>query len=181
MPFSLDVLYVVGIPLIALLARRQLLIVWTLAALIFASSLLSLFLDYFGFMEQMDPMYFFINLIFATIACLILLRFRNSKTVKPFLAVWTQGLIAYLVFAEYFMWFDIFYNVFSELMLLLTIIQVVLIINIGDAGGTIRAYLGKQSRPGASYRWVYFCDFFIRIGLLFRPKEIGKGYSRGRG
>lgn len=133
----------------AALAERQLLIVWTLALHIGICNGVALLLVAAELIDDYDPGYFAMLILFSFSANAVLSKYSNNQTLLPYLTVLASGIMSYLVFFEYFTGSSIFYMNFSYVMFFIVTAQIVLIANIGGSIGSIRRFW--RSSRGANY------------------------------
>jgi len=124
----------------AALAQRQLIIAWTLALHITISNGAALLLVATDLMNDFDPSYFAMLIMFSLAGNVVLYHYRNNKTLLPYFTILTSGILSYLVFFEYFTGSSIFYTSFSYIMYLIITAQIVLIANVGGSVGPIRRF-----------------------------------------
>ena len=155
----------------ALLARRQLVIIWALALHIFITNFMALFLVVSGLMDSFDPSYFIIHLLLSFIASMVLYQYWNDKTLYPYLAVLASSIMCYFVVFEYFTGSSAFYNNWEFVMTLIITAQIVLIANIGGSIGTIRRYWRVSRNNSVSYGHSHFRDNQVVIPGLKRNAE----------
>lgn len=134
----------------ATLARRQLLIVWTLALHICIAHVVALCLIGTHLIDYYDPAYYAMNILFSFAAHIVLYIHWNSKTLLPYLAVLASSITCYVVFFEYFTNSNIFYMSFPLVMSLIITVQIALIAKFGGSIGTVTIYFSKLSRGGYS-------------------------------
>lgn len=135
----------------AKLAKRQLVIVWTLALHISICNGVALLLAATQLIDDYDPGYFLMLILLSFIASMVLYQYRNDKTLFPYLTFLAFSIMSYFVFFEYFTGSSIFYGSFSFVMSLIITAQIVLIANIGGSIGTIRRYWRVSRHRSVSY------------------------------
>ena len=135
----------------ALLAKRQFIIIWTLALHICIANVTAILLVISGLMNSFGPGYYIMNMLFAFTANMVLYHYRNHQTLYPYLAFLAFSIMCYLVFFERFIGSSIFHPSWPFVMSLIITIQIVLIANIGGSIGTIRRYWQVSRHSSVSY------------------------------
>ena len=155
----------------AVLAKRQKVIVWTLALHIGICNGVALLLVATDLIDYFDPGYFIMLVLFAFIANVVLFQYWNDKTLLPYLVIVAFSILSYFLFFEKITGSRLFFNNWEFLMSLIITAQIVLIANIGGSIGTIRNYWRVSRNNSVSYGHSHYRDNQAVIPGLKRNAE----------
>lgn len=170
-PIVFDALCIVIAIGAAVFAKRQKVIVWTLTLHIGICNSVALLLVATELIDDFDPGYFIMLILFSFIASMVLYQYRNDKTLLPYLVIAAFSILSYFLFFEHLTGSRLFFNNWEFLMSLIITAQIVLIANIGGSIGTIRRYWRVSRHRSVSYVHSHYRDNQAVIPGLKRNAE----------